>query len=215
MGRQPGHHHDGTRRPAYGRGLLLTHSCSGERPQSVCVCWRGADYVPGSALFQPAFGCMGRWPGHRIHAGAPPPRVRVGGSCAHTPAQWSGHKPCACAGAAQGMFDRATSFNQPLEAWDVSRVTDMHVRRRPASQSGLLRAHSCSDERPQAVCVCWRSLCSARRLLSTSLWLHGTSARLLTWRCAAALRQGLGAHAHTQLLRGAATSRVRVLAWCS
>ena len=46
-----------------------------------------------------------------------------------------GHKPCACAGAAQGMFQTANSFNQPLEAWDVGQVTCMWVRRCPASGS--------------------------------------------------------------------------------
>ena len=51
----------------------------------------------------------------------------------HTAAQRSGHKPCACAGAAQEMFSRATSFNQPVAAWDIGQVTSMSVRRCPAS----------------------------------------------------------------------------------
>ena len=46
-----------------------------------------------------------------------------------------GHKPCACAGAAQSMFSRASAFNQPVEAWDVGQVTNMQVCRRPASGS--------------------------------------------------------------------------------
>jgi len=67
------------------------------------------------------------------------------GSCTHTAAQGSGHKPCACAGAVQSMFSSMSSFNQPLEAWDVSQVITMYVRRRPASYGhGLLHTHSCS-----------------------------------------------------------------------
>ena len=38
---------------------------------------------------------------------------------------------CACAGVAQGMFEAAKVFNQPLAAWDVGQVVDMEVRRRP------------------------------------------------------------------------------------
>ena len=38
------------------------------------------------------------------------------------------------------MFSYASVFNQPVAAWDVGQVTDMQVRRRPASQDrGLLR----------------------------------------------------------------------------
>ena len=59
--------------------------CSGERPQAVCVCWRGAGHVPHGDLFQPAFGSLGRWPGYS-HGGAPLPCVRIRGSCAHTAA---------------------------------------------------------------------------------------------------------------------------------
>ena len=67
----------------------------------------------------------------------------VGGLRARTAAQGSGHKPCACAGAAQRMFKAASSFNQPLAAWDVGQVTNMQVRRRPASWSQSSSAHSC------------------------------------------------------------------------
>ena len=38
---------------------------------------------------------------------------------------------CACGGAAQGMFYNAITFNQPVAAWDVGKVTAMRVRRRP------------------------------------------------------------------------------------
>ena len=112
------------------------HSCSGWWTQAECMCWHGAEYVPHGDLFQPALGCMGRRPGHR-HAGVPLPCVRIRGSCTHTAAQGSGHKPCACAGAAQSMFHTATSFNQPLAAWDVDQVTGMRVRRRPCELGTL------------------------------------------------------------------------------
>jgi len=36
---------------------------------------------------------------------------------------------------AQSMFHSASSFNQPVEAWDVGQVTTMNVRCRPASGS--------------------------------------------------------------------------------
>ena len=54
------------------------HSCSGWRLQAMCVCWRGAVYVQIRFGFQPAFGSVGRQPGHQ-HAGAPPPCVRATG----------------------------------------------------------------------------------------------------------------------------------------
>ena len=82
------------------------------------------------------------------------PASGVQGSHANTAAQGSRHKPCACAGAAQDMFNRATSFNQPLAAWDVSQVTSMWVRRCPASGSGLSRTLSSVEIHLQVVCVC-------------------------------------------------------------
>ena len=36
-----------------------------------------------------------------------------------------------CAGAMQNMFQYASSFNQPVAAWDVGQVTAMQVRYRP------------------------------------------------------------------------------------
>ena len=36
-----------------------------------------------------------------------------------------------CAGAAQASFRKASAFNQPIHAWDVSLVTNMGVRRSP------------------------------------------------------------------------------------
>ena len=77
------------------------------------------------------------------------------GSCTRTAAQRSGHKPCACAGAAQYMFSSASTFNQPLAAWDVGQVINMQVRRRPASGSQASYTHT-PLWGPQAMCVCWR-----------------------------------------------------------
>ena len=52
------------------------------------------------------------------------------GFCTHTaaPGEWP-QVACACAGAAaQYMFNGASAFNQPVEAWDVGQVTNMKVR---------------------------------------------------------------------------------------
>ena len=165
------------------------------------------------------------------------------------------------------MFSSARSFNQPVEAWDVGQVTNMWVRRRPASWS----QGSCTHTPlwgPQAVCVCWcraehvllrellqqargslgrrpgfhhecaplpyvsiwilahtqllrtaakqparvlvwSSICSPPRAPSTSPWKHGMLARSRPCMCAAALRQGHRAPAHTHAALGA-TSRVCV-----
>ena len=115
------------------------HTAAQGSGHKACACWRGADYVLRFDLFQPAFDCMGRWPGHRIHAGA------------------------------------------PRQGWR------------------LLCAHTCSVERPQTVCVCLvrRRVCLTGRALSISHWKPGTSARLLTCMCAAALRLSQGSCAHT------------------
>ena len=99
MGRWPGHYHVGAPLPALGAGRRLSLTLAGRLPkQHVCVCWRGAEYVLQGDCFQPARGCMGRWPGH-LHAGAPPPEAGRGwGAPVHTAAEEVSHKPCACAG---------------------------------------------------------------------------------------------------------------------
>ena len=85
---------------------------------------------------------MERWPGHH-YAGAPPPASRLGGARGFLRTrsyQGCSYKLCACAGAAQNMFSSTSGFNQPVAAWGVGQVTDMQVRRCPASQDqGLLR----------------------------------------------------------------------------
>eukprot|EP00964_Phaeocystis_antarctica_P077045 scaffold47727_cov69-Phaeocystis_antarctica.AAC.4 len=53
----------------------------------MCVCWRGAVYVPLRDCLQPARGGMGRWPGHR-HVGAPPPALGAGRSVSLALAGW-------------------------------------------------------------------------------------------------------------------------------
>ena len=72
----------------------------------------------------------------------------------HTAAQGSGHKPCACAGAAQDMFYSASSFNQPLAAWDVGQVKAMSVRRRPASTGWGLLLHTQLLRSVHKPCAC-------------------------------------------------------------
>ena len=98
------------------RVLARRSLCSLERALSTSL-WK-----LGMSARSPTWGCAAALRhGHRA-----PTHTRRSG----------GHKPCACAGAAQGMFQgTANSFNQPLEAWDVSQVTCMWVRRCPASGS--------------------------------------------------------------------------------
>ena len=120
------------------------------------------------------------------------------GSCAHSSAQGSGHKPRACAGAAQYMFSSASSFNQPLEAWDVGQVISMTVRRRPASVSqGFTHSCACGAATNRVRVRARCRACSPGRAPSTSPWQRGTS-RSPTCMCAAALRQGHRAPAHTR-----------------
>ena len=79
LGRRPGHQHGGAPPPCIMvTGLLRAQFCSGERPQTACVCWRGAVYVLLRKLFQPASGSLGRRPGY-LHDRAPPPCVSVTG----------------------------------------------------------------------------------------------------------------------------------------
>ena len=49
-----------------------------------------------------------------------------GGSSAHL-VSGSSTWPCVCCGAAQAMFASASNFSQPVAAWDVGRVTNMHA----------------------------------------------------------------------------------------
>ena len=72
---------------------------------------------------------------------------------AHTAAQESGYKPCVCAGAAQSMFSYTSSFNQPLEAWDVSQVRSMRVRRCPCVIRGSC-AHTAAQGCSYNSCTC-------------------------------------------------------------
>ena len=173
MGRQPGHQHECAPPPCIRvTGLLHTHSCSGERPQAVCVCWRGAEHVLLHGLFQSAFGSLGRQPGH-LYVCAPPPCLRIGHRApAHT-RRSRGHKPCACAGAAQSMFYSASSFNQPLAAWDVGQVTNMQVRHRPVSwsrsQGSCAHSSAQGSGHNRVRVLAPRSICSPLRAFSTSL----------------------------------------------
>ena len=118
--------------------------------------------------------------------------------------------------AAQYMFRYASAFNQPLAAWDVGQVTTMQVRCPPASgsQASCRHTHTAAQGavRSRVRVLAWRRACSISRVLSTSLWMLGTLARSPTCRCAAALCVIVTGLLHAQLLRAAATSRVRVLA---
>ena len=145
MGRRPGHQHAGAPPPpcVMVTGLLHTHTPLWG-PQTMCVSGRGAGHVPKSERFQPACGSLGRSPVQN-YGGAPPPCVMVTGLMhTHTPL-WGPQAVCACAGAAQSMFYSASAFNQPVEAWDVSQVTNMWVRRRPASGSQGSGTHTAAQ----------------------------------------------------------------------
>ena len=145
---------------------------------------------------------MGRQPGHR-HDGTRRRPALGSGAPAHTQLLRGAPTKRVHAGAAQKMFEYLPSFNQPLAAWDVGQVTDMRVRRSPATgleapaSTHLLRGSS--GERPQAVCVCCarRSGCLPAQVASTSHWKPGTSARSPLCMCAAALRLSQGSCAHS------------------
>ena len=64
-------------------------------------------------------------------------------------------RACVCAGAAQDMFYYANSFNQPVAAWDVGKVTNMEVRRCPRLGRVLLLIQLAGGV-ARAVRVCWR-----------------------------------------------------------
>ena len=156
---------------------------------------------------------MGRWQGHQ-HAGAPPRRVIGSGAPAHTAAKQVSHEPYVCAGAAQSMFHSATAFNQPLEAWDVGNVSSMQVRCRLRRGLGLLCTQlPRRSATHRARVLVRRSICSTRRLFSTSLWLHGMLARSPTWWCAAA-RVLVGCSC-ARSCRGGVARAACVLAWRS
>ena len=109
----------------------------------MCVCWRGAGNVQRRELFRPAFGCMERWSGHQ-HGCAPPPCVS--GSCAHSCSGESGHKPCACAGAAQGMFYFASA------TYPVSECNRLLTHRSFIAQTPSAWASSNHDSWASASC---------------------------------------------------------------
>ena len=44
---------------------------------------------------------------------------------------------CGCLAYIQAMFHRATSFNQSVAAWDIGKVTNMVVRRRPGLEGPM------------------------------------------------------------------------------
>ena len=133
MGRWPGHRHAGAP-PAYIRlGVpVYTQLQKGSATSRACVlAWRsGCSGVRGISISPWKRGTLARSPTWRCAAA----RVGVLGFCAR-----SCHTPCACAGAAQYMFYYANSFNQPVAAWDVGKVTNMEVRRCPRLGRVLLR----------------------------------------------------------------------------
>ena len=156
MGRQPGHIGVGESagRIGVGRGCLdrrggwpdtHTPKCT-THGQMPCVSWRGAEHVcPGFSL-QPAAEPLGRQQGPK-HGGAPAAHTSVeGGVSGYQGRAETGTArgaPCtgtwhACRGAAQYLFWYATSFNQPLNSWDVGTVTSMAVRAPRAPGYGLL-----------------------------------------------------------------------------
>ena len=113
------------------------------------------------------------------------------------------------------MFSSASSFNQPVEAWDVGQVTTMYVRRRPASgsQGSCTHTRRSGGHKPCVRVLSRRRGCSPPQALSTSLWLLGMLASSKTWGCAAALHQGHRAPAHTKLLRGVAATSRECVCW--
>ena len=161
------------RRPASGSQGSCTHTPLWG-PQAMCVCWRGAVYVLLRKLLQPARGSLGRQassPACGCAAALRQLRRTHGSSAGTHSCSAGGHKPCACAGAAQSMFYGASAFNQPVEAWDVGQV-DQHAGAPPpcVMVTGLLHTHELLSGRPQAVCVCWRGAVYVLlpRALSTS-----------------------------------------------
>ena len=135
---------------------------------------------------------------------------------AHSAAHGGDHKPCTCAGAAQSMFSSASSFNQPVEAWDVGRVISMNVRRRPASYGHQAPAHTQLLRGVAATsreCVCWRGAGDVqwRELLQPAC---GCMGRRPGHRHAGAPPPcvNVAGFSHIAVLGGAATYCVRVLA---
>ena len=143
------------RRPASGSQGSCTRTAAQRSGHKPCACAGAAQYMFSSAstFNQPlAAWDVGQVINMQVRRR---PASWSQGSCTRTAAQRSGHKPCACAGAAQYMFSSASTFNQPLAAWDVGQVINMQVRRRPASGSQASYTHT-PLWGPQAMCVCWR-----------------------------------------------------------
>ena len=116
------------------RVLARRSLCSMERALSTSL-WK-----LGMSARSPTWGCAAALrQGHRA-----PAHTRRSG----------GHKPCACAGAAQSMFYGASAFNQPVEAWDVGQVTNMGVRRRPASGSQGSCTRTAAQRSGHKPCAC-------------------------------------------------------------
>ena len=199
-------------RRCQGRALAHTQLPRGQ-PQAVCVCWRGAVYVRLRDFFQPAFGCMGRWPGHQ-HAGALPP-ASGSGAPVHTASLPRGQPQAVCVCLRGAVYVPLSGCFQPASGSMGRWPGHQHAGALPPA-SGLGGARGALAHRQlqkgaatsRACVLALRSLCSTRRALSTSLWLHGTLARSPTCMCAAAR---VGVLLCTQLLRQATTSRACVL----
>ena len=67
VGRWPGHWHECAPLPTFGGWAPRKPPACRVAVKATChVCWRGAVYVllGDCSCFQPACGCVGRWPGH-------------------------------------------------------------------------------------------------------------------------------------------------------
>ena len=211
VGRWPGHQHVGAppstsgAREGWGGWprAVLCHTVEDPQGAALChrsthsacaCCVRGAESVHVCERLQPARGSVGRWPGQQ-HASAPPPTRReleglgwlAGGRRPFVTGALTRRARAMCA--AQAMF-LVAAFNQPVDAWDVGKVTNMNVRRaRVGSRRGWGGSPGrcpLPPEHPLGVRVRRRSVCSCPRALSTSQWKRGTLARSPTWMCAAA-----------------------------
>ena len=86
-----------------------------------------------------------------------------------------------------------STFNEDLNAWDVGKVTNMEVRRRPRWEPEVLGGGGgggdplpCTLGHQHGASVRWCSAYSPTITHSTSPWKRGTLARSPTWRFAAA-----------------------------
>ena len=93
--------------------------------------------------------------------------VRPGlGGAAPPPTAQPGHTPqteCMCRGAAQKMFYEAAAYNQPMNAWDVGKVTNTWVRL-GLGGAALNPLHSPGTRSRLSACaVARRSICFSSR----------------------------------------------------